>query len=290
MDEPKRTPRKPPRWTIPFLRALERCGQVEAAARDAGIDKTTAYNRRKAHPDFAAEWERALAAHKGEAEARVEEKKGFWERVKVGLAIAPAEDAPEEPAPPAAPHPRGRKKDELLASSAFGGKMVRAGAGRWNAAAEKRFFDELAASANVGRAAAAAGVSKNAVYARRMKRPDFRARWDAVLESGRAAIEMHLVESARNSFDPEDMDLGDVTPRVSVAEAIRIVQLHGSRAQKGEMDQYEQPEVDVAEVRKRILEKLNRLRARMLPELLSQGWSFDEEHDQIVPPGWVMAG
>jgi hypothetical protein len=85
------------------------------------------------------------------------------------------------------------------------------------------------------------------------------------------------------------MGLGDVRPKVSVAEAIRIVQLHGSKAQKGEMDRYEQPAIDVAEVRKRLLAKLNRPRERMLPELLSQCWSFDEEHDQIVPPGWVRA-
>jgi hypothetical protein len=58
MNEPK-----PPRWTIPFLRALERTGDVRASAEDAGIDHTTAYARRRTHAEFASNWERALQAH-----------------------------------------------------------------------------------------------------------------------------------------------------------------------------------------------------------------------------------
>ena len=104
------------------------------------------------------------------------------------------------------PH-RFRDREELLASTALGGQLKRVGPGRWTAAAEGRFFDELAATTNVKRACAAAGVSTNAVYARRMKRADFRAKWDAVLETGRAAIEMHLVESAKKTFDPDALDL-----------------------------------------------------------------------------------
>jgi len=65
--------RKQPRWTIPFLRALERTGNVRASAEEAGVDHTTAYNRRKAHSDFAAAWAEAL--EKGRAERkRVEEE------------------------------------------------------------------------------------------------------------------------------------------------------------------------------------------------------------------------
>src|SRR6185369_6644815 len=55
--------KKPPRWTISFLRALERTGDVRASAEDAGIDHTTAYARRRTHEDFAADWERALKAY-----------------------------------------------------------------------------------------------------------------------------------------------------------------------------------------------------------------------------------
>jgi len=58
MDKPKT-----PRWTIAFLRALERTGDARASAEDAGIDHTTAYARRRSHPEFAAAWTQALAAH-----------------------------------------------------------------------------------------------------------------------------------------------------------------------------------------------------------------------------------
>src|SRR4051812_8295089 len=55
--------RKAPRWVVPFLRALERTGEARAAAADAGIGWSTAYARRRAHPDFAAGWAGALRAH-----------------------------------------------------------------------------------------------------------------------------------------------------------------------------------------------------------------------------------
>jgi hypothetical protein len=60
-----------PRWVTPFLRALERTGQVRAAAEDAGIDHTTAYLRRRSHADFADAWAEALRAHG----ARVDEER-----------------------------------------------------------------------------------------------------------------------------------------------------------------------------------------------------------------------
>jgi len=52
----ERGKRKAPRWTVAFLRALERTGEARAAALDAGIDHSTAYARRRAHPDFADTW------------------------------------------------------------------------------------------------------------------------------------------------------------------------------------------------------------------------------------------
>ena len=175
-----------------------------------------------------------------------------------------------------------------MASTALGGQVKRVGPGRWTVAAEARFFDELAASANVKRACAAAGVSTNAVYARRMKRADFRAKWDAVLETGRAAIEMHLVESAKKTFDPDALELGEAAaPNVTVAEAIRIVQLHGNRAEKQSIAEMEPPEDEVEAIRARLCDKLRRLRQREMPGMLAAGWSHDESFDHMVPPGWV---
>src|SRR5437763_16742767 len=55
--------RKAPRWVIPFVRALARTGVAREAAKDAGIDHSTAYERRKAHAEFAADWAAALRMH-----------------------------------------------------------------------------------------------------------------------------------------------------------------------------------------------------------------------------------
>jgi len=196
--------------------------------------------------------------------------------------------------------------EELVARAARGGaQMIRVGGGhgsvalatvprtaassRWSKAKEKLFFDELAATANVKRAAKAAGVSPNAVYARRMRDAHFRAKWAAVLETGRASIEMHLVEAANKSFDPDEIDTGEIQPTVSVAEAIRIVQVHGSKKQQEMLsnpfaDQAaSMSEEDIEDARERLFRKIERLRKREMPRMLAEGWT----HDCIIPPGWV---
>jgi hypothetical protein len=86
--------RRAPRWVIPFIRSLERTGQVRAAAADAGIDHTTAYQRRRAHGDFAAAWERALEAHAAAVRA---ERAGDFEGVSDGP-LSPLSSA-ESPSP-----------------------------------------------------------------------------------------------------------------------------------------------------------------------------------------------
>lgn len=264
--------KKPPRWTIPFLRALERTGDVRASAEDAGIDHTTAYLRRRTHPDFASDWERALKAHAERVEReRAEEL--------AGLRQAPLPN----PSPAG-----GRGADAAEGRGAKGAQIKRAGHDRWSPRKEKLFFDELAATANVKSSAKAAEVSPNAVYARRLRDAHFRAKWAAVLETGRAAIEMQLVERAKKSFDPDEMDLGDAEPRVSVAEALRIVQPTGA---KGYTPAFvERPgfeEQDDDQVREQLIQKLLRLKKRQEEQQLREGWSRDEESGLLIPPGWV---
>ena len=274
------TTKKQPRWTIAFLRALERCGDVRASAEDAGIDHSTAYARRRSHSDFAAAWDGALAAHAAGVKAREAGALAFF--------VKP------HPTPNPSPSRGGESgREELVGSAA---QLKRAGHDRWSGRKEKLFFDELAATANVKRAAAAAGVSPNAVYARRLKQPLFRAKWEAVLETGRAAIETKLIEAANRSFDPDEIDTGDVQPRVSVAEAIRIVQAHGSKKEREAQQSFlaEQAAAmtpdDISAMQERLMNKLNRMRQRDMPDKLAAGWSYDEAHDHMVPPGWVRAG
>jgi hypothetical protein len=136
-------------------------------------------------------------------------------------------------------------------------------------------------------------VSPNAVYARRMRDAHFKAKWAAVLESGRASIEMHLVEAANRSFEPEEIDTAEVEPKVSVAEAIRIMQIHGTRAQADALPDPFQEQADamgpdeVHELRERLVRKLQRLRKRDRVKKLAMGWSYDESWDVDIPPGWV---
>ena len=102
--------RKEPRWVVPFLRALERTGEARAAAKDAGIDHTTAYARRRAHADFAEAWAEALRAH-DEAKRRAEDEE----------IAALKEAAPSPGSPAASPTSPARGRGDVVMS---GGKAM----------------------------------------------------------------------------------------------------------------------------------------------------------------------
>jgi hypothetical protein len=207
--------RKPPRWTIAFLRALERIGAARAAAVDAGIDHSTAYARRRAHAEFAAAWEAAVAAHK----ARVaEEERAAIAAVRAGRS-APHPSIAAQRVPPS---PAEGGAAEMAAS---GGQMKRVNEARWSKAAELRFFATLADTANVQAAADAAGFSTNAIYARRLRHPLFREQWAAAVDTGRARIELGLIEIANLAIERAIANVPDQPPQVSVQEALQILKL-----------------------------------------------------------------
>jgi hypothetical protein len=274
------TSRRVPRWVIPFLRALERTGDARAAAVDAGIDHTTAYARRKAHGEFAQAWAEALRGHE-EAKARAEAEE--IEAVRQ----APPPHSVRSPTP-------SELGEDLVVSN---GQVKRAGPGRWNKAKEKIFFEELAATANARAAADAIGMSKNAVLQRKRRHPLFAAKWEAVVENARAGIDLYLVEAANQTFDPDELDTGDVAPKVTIDQAIKISQMNARKAKAQEEllpDPYAEQAAsmtpdDVHQLRERLVRKLQAIRRRDRPALLAQGWSYDEEYDREIPPGWVRA-
>jgi hypothetical protein len=47
-------------WMADFLATLSETGNVRLSCRLAGVSQTTAYDARKAHPEFAAEWQAAI--------------------------------------------------------------------------------------------------------------------------------------------------------------------------------------------------------------------------------------
>jgi hypothetical protein len=246
--------------------------------------------RRKAHAEFAQDWDAALRAHAARAKAEEAETIAAL-RPRSGQALkkAPSPSHGCAVGPSLSREGRGAKGEELIAS---GGRVKRVGHGRWNKRKEAIFFEELAATANATMAAKAAGVSPNAVFARRLKHPLFRAKWEAVVRASKASIDLYLVEETRKTFDPGTLDTGAVTPRVTIDQAIRISQLNASKKKGEELpDPFTEQAAsmtpdDIHALREKLVRKIMRLRDRERPRMIAAGWSFDEEYDHMVPPGW----
>lgn len=197
------TKRAAPRWVAAFLRALARCGEVRAAARDAAIDHSTAYARRAAHGAFAADWAAALdqyrARRAGEAASDVAAARTAGAHIGRG--------------------------EQRLIRTAGGPQLRRVGAGRWSAAAERTFFAALAEGVNVRAAADAAGFSTAAIYARRLRHAPFREQWAALIDSARARLDLALVSAANAALERGAAAAPAGAATVSVAEALQILRL-----------------------------------------------------------------
>lgn len=268
-----------PAWLQPFLDALARTGNVRVASAAAGVDYSTAYQRRQRDAGFRAAWARAVTAREA---GEVTEQEGPLTPLGCAESTLSRE---------------GRGAEELVVRVLSGGgvgKLVRAGAGRWSKTREARFIASLAESANVRRAAAAAGISTQAIYARRLREPRFCGRWDAAIEAGKARLMAYLIEAADRTFDPEAAAAGDDLPRVSVAEAIGILRLKGgatSTARGGHGDESDEEDgaANVNEAGERIIARLERMRDIDREKKLAAGWS--ECDGEWVPPGFArLAG
>ena len=268
--------RKEPRWVIAFLRALERTGEARAAAKDAGVDHSTAYARRRAHSDFAAAWVEALER------GRVERKRSEEEEIAGGVSPRGPSTAFGGPPPP------DKLGEEFTVS---GGKVRRVGCGRWSKAKEKLFFETLAVTANLRMAADAIGMSTNAILARRHNKPLFAAKFDAVAQNAQAGIELFLAQEARKAFDPETLEGGDAEPKLTIDQAIKISQLNRRTQAGGAAANPFHEEAAAAEGDQSVVEQLTKsLRAfgeRMQRERIEDGWTYDESYDVTIPPGYI---
>lgn len=194
-------------WEAAFLAGLRRTGSVVAAAAGAGLTARGAQKRRRSVPVFATAWAATIDAWRAERAA----------------ALLAGEIA-------AATAPRGNHRQA---------RIERPGP-RLTPAAEERFLDMLAASANVTLAARAAGASMAGFYKKRARDDGFRARWEEAMECGLARVEMALVAAACRTFDPSGMACGDsdaidplidAGPAVSIDDALRILAM-GRRPDK----------------------------------------------------------
>jgi hypothetical protein len=238
-------PSAPP-WRGLFLRELGRTGSVAAAADRAGIDRSSAYQLRRRNPAFAASWGRAKAA----AVAR------FGAANKAGRAGEPARASL-----------RLRGDETVRASGAGRPCIVRAGPGRWSRAAEEAFLATLCATANVKAAAAAAGVSAQAAYARRRQWPAFAQAWDEAKAEGYARLELLLLHAATATLDPPAVPTGVEPPEMSYDQALNLLRLRqgslGAGAGRGRGYAWRAQEPDIEDVRAEIMRKLAALeRAR----------------------------
>ncbi len=140
-------------------------------------------------------------------------------------------------------------------------------------------------------AAAAAGFSTNAINARRSRRPEFRRAWEAAVETGKARLQMLLMDTAERAFDPELLDVCEEAPQVSVGEALNILkaregeekELRGRSRFQDEADEMTDEEEE--ELRNKIYGKLDRLLTQGEEKRIAKGWT--RHGDDLVPPGWV---
>lgn len=105
---------------------------------------------------------------------------------------------------------------------------------RWSEAAETLFLAELAATCNVRRAAQAAGFGTITVYKRRLRYPGFAERWAAALDTGYARLELAVLEAANDTLAGVTFDPERPIPRMTVDEAIRVLQLHRATVKFGQ--------------------------------------------------------
>jgi len=125
---------------------------------------------------------------------------------------------------------------------------------------QDRFFAALAETCNVTRAAKAAGFSTDWAYRRRKKDAGFRQAWLAAVREGYAKLELVLLERAIKGT-PKILFRRDGSERIvreySTALAVTLLKRHGDTADSAA---YEPEDGELAEIRERVLERLDRLR------------------------------
>jgi hypothetical protein len=149
-----------------------------------------------------------------------------------------------------------------------GAQLVRAVPGRWSGEVEARFLGGLRSGRSVCGAAEAAGISTTALYRRRKIYPDFREKWAMARKEGCERVSALLIAAAEAALDPEVDAEALGLPKVSVAEAIAILRVHGPDgegrgagrpAAKRSTIVKEEPPIEA--VREEVLRRLEAMRA-----------------------------
>ena len=152
---------------------------------------------------------------------------------------------------------RGPAGSVTRASGKDGPQVVHSKGRRWTEAAEALFLDALAASCNVTWAAAQAGFSTEAIYARRRRDPAFAGQWRHAIVQGHARLEAGLAAAAIAAVEGRIPDPHFPIPPMTVADIIAVLKLHRAMAQgAGKSPGWRGRPRSLDEVRGSILKKL----------------------------------
>ncbi len=136
----------------------------------------------------------------------------------------------------------------------------------WTKAKEARFFETLAETCNVTIAAEAAGMSVAGAYVRRKKIAAFRAGWAEAIATAYQRLELVMLDRALNGTEKVVVRKDGSEERMCEYPnqiALHLLKMHRDSAMEAIEDA---EEADSAEVRERLVEKLERLRKRFEAE------------------------
>lgn len=146
-----------------------------------------------------------------------------------------------------------------------GGKrpqMRRANRNGWTKAKEAEFLSALEATCNVRAAAAVAGISVSAAYRRRKSHAAFRVGWHEAIGLAYQRLELALIERALVGTEKVVTRRDGSEERMrEYPNAIALTLLRMHRDTAADAAGEEEPD-DMDAVRERLLNKLERLRAR----------------------------
>ena len=145
-------------------------------------------------------------------------------------------------------------------------KVRRPRRNEWTRAKEQTFFTALAETCNVKLAAETAGMSVAGAYWRRKRDAAFRAGWAEAIGAAYQRLELVMLDRALNGTEKVVVRKDGSEERMREYPnqiAMHLLKMHRDSA----MQAIEEPdEADVADVRARLVEKLERLRRRFEAE------------------------
>ena len=145
-------------------------------------------------------------------------------------------------------------------------KVRRPRRNEWTRAKEQTFFTALAETCNVKLAAETAGMSVAGAYWRRKRDAAFRAGWAEAIGAAYQRLERVMLDRALNGTEKIVVRKDGSEERMREYPnqiAMHLLKMHRDSA----MQAIEEPdEADVADVRARLVEKLERLRRRFEAE------------------------